>query len=445
MPAIRRREGASGVSTLELFYDLVFVFAITQVSHLLLEHLTWEGAGQTAVVLLVIWWSWNFTTWATNELDPESPGVRILLIGLMLASLTMAIAIPYAWEDKALLFAGSYVAIQLGRTAFLAFAAGEPGSMERRRASAILAWFAAAGAFWIAGAIVEDARTLLWLIALAIDYGGPLVMFRLPGRPMPPSAWQVDAEHMAERFQLFVIIALGESIVLTGATTSDLEFDLLRAAALAVAFLGTAALWWLYFDAVAGRAGAQLRSAMDDRTLVARDVYTYLHVVLIAGIVVTAVGDELVIAHPGDELPTKELIALTAGPVLYLGAQVLMRLRAHHGISRTRVSGLAGCLVVGLLGTALPALATAALLVLVLAGVIVASGLQSRARAPRAHSGARARAPRGSPRARARRWRRRRRAARARRGVSSIARASSIELMTIPMKRLKIRKLASRT
>src|SRR6187397_1956749 len=142
-------------TTLELFYDLVFVFAIAQVTHLLLEHLTWEGAGQAALVLLVVWWSWNYTTWVTNELDPESIAVRMLLIGLMLASFLMAIAIPEAFGDRALLFAGAYVVIQLGRHSFLTFIASGPGTVERARAARILIWFVAAGVLWIAGGLAD--------------------------------------------------------------------------------------------------------------------------------------------------------------------------------------------------------------------------------------------------------------------------------------------------
>jgi low temperature requirement protein LtrA len=137
--SLRRDAGVEQrATTLELFYDLVFVFAVTQVSHLLLEHLTWQGAGQSALVLLVVWWSWNYTTWATNELDPRSIAVRLLLIALMLASLLMAIAIPEAFGDKALLFAGSYVAIQVGRQSFLTFAAADRATIERQRAGRIL-------------------------------------------------------------------------------------------------------------------------------------------------------------------------------------------------------------------------------------------------------------------------------------------------------------------
>ena len=154
--SLRREAGVEQhATTLELFYDLVFVFAITQVSHLLLNDLSWTGAGQATLVLLVVWWSWNYTTWVTNELDPESIVVRLLLIGLMLASLLMAIAIPDAFGDKALLFAGSYVAIQVGRHLFLTFVAAEAGTNERVRAGRILIWFVAAGVLWIAGALAD--------------------------------------------------------------------------------------------------------------------------------------------------------------------------------------------------------------------------------------------------------------------------------------------------
>src|SRR5215212_6406836 len=160
-PSLRREAAVEQrTTTLELFYDLVFVFAVTQVSHLLLGHLTWEGAGQAALVLLVVWWSWNYTTWVTNELDPDAIAVRLLLIGLMLASFLMAIAIPEAFGERGLLFAGAYVAIQLGRHLFLTFVAARPGSVERTRAGRILIWFVVAGVFWIAGGLADgSART----------------------------------------------------------------------------------------------------------------------------------------------------------------------------------------------------------------------------------------------------------------------------------------------
>src|SRR5262245_7916699 len=175
----QRRPGEEGrATTLELFYDLVFVFAITQVSHILLADLTWRGFARTILVLAVVWWAWNYTTWVTNELDPDSVVVRLLLLGLMFASLLMAVAIPEAFGDHGLLFAASYVAIQVGRHLFLTFAAASPGTIERERAARILIWLSASGVFWLAGGFAEGTtRTALWLVALAIDYVGPSVVY----------------------------------------------------------------------------------------------------------------------------------------------------------------------------------------------------------------------------------------------------------------------------
>ena len=341
MSRFARRTGEEQRATsLELFYDLVFVFAITQISHLLLEHLTWEGVGQSLVALLAVWWSWNYTTWVTNELDPESTVVRLVLIGLMLASLVMAIAIPKAFGDRALLFAGAYVTIQVGRHLFLTFAAAGPGTIERQRAGAILTWFVAAGVLWIAGALADGtARALLWVAALAVDYVAPLVTYWIPGRThLHGEAWTVQVSHFAERFQLFIIIALGESIVITGATTSELELDAPRLAAFGIAFIGSAALWWLYFNYAARLAERRLEQA-ENRTGLARDAYTYLHVVLVAGIVVTAVGDELVIAHPGESCPGGRSRRSSPGPRSTCSAR---RCSAGGWPGRSARSGWAG-------------------------------------------------------------------------------------------------------
>lgn len=183
------------------------MFAVTQVSHLLLDDLTWRGAGRALLALLVVWWAWNYTTWVTNELDPESTVVRLVLLGVMLASLLLAVAIPEAFGHRALLFASSYVAIQVGRHVFLTFGSAESGTLERERAGRILTWFVAAGALWIAGGAGDgSARTALWLAALALDYSAPLCTFWVPGRPrLAPTAWVIESAHFAERFPLFVI------------------------------------------------------------------------------------------------------------------------------------------------------------------------------------------------------------------------------------------------
>jgi len=377
----REHAEAQGVTMLELFYDLVFVLAVTQIAHFLVANLTWQGAGQALLCLLVVWWSWNFTTWATNELDTESAPVRLLLIALMLATMLMAIAIPEAFGGRALLFVGCYVAIQVGRSAFLAFAAADAGTVERRRATHVLVWFIAAGILWLAGGFADGpTRTVLWLVALAIDYAGPLVTFRVPGmKRVDPEAWEVGTEHFAERFQLFVIIALGESIVITGTSTSPLDLDAGTIAGLGIAFLATAALWWLYFTSIADLTQRGLEGA-ERRTLVARDVYTYLHAVLVAGIIVSAVGDELVIAHPTEPLPTAELAAVVAGPAIYLLAQLAMRLRMSGTISARRALGALACVVVGLALSATPALTVASAVLAVLVALVVADQIVRKGR-----------------------------------------------------------------
>ena len=374
MAYVRRRrtdEVSQRASTLELFYDLVFVFAITQVSHLLLEHLTWAGAGQALIVLLSVWWSWNYTTWTTNELDTETIPVRLLLLALMLLSLLMAVAIPEAFGEHALLFAGSYVAIQVGRHSFLTFAAAEPRTIERERAGRILTWFVAAGVLWIAGALADGpARMALWLAALALDYGAPLVLYWVPRRPrLEGATWHVGTEHFAERFGLFIILALGESIVLIGATTSESDLNLATIVAFVMAFLASAAIWWLYFTSVA-RVGEHYLAVSENRTTLARDGYTFLHVVFAAGIIMTAVGDELVIAHPTEVLPPQEVTAVAAGPAIYLLALTLFGYRMTGVLSKRNLFGTLACVAVGFVGMSSPALVLAGLLIVVLVAVI---------------------------------------------------------------------------
>ena len=375
-----RRRGTDGVnqraSSLELFYDLVFVFAITQVSHLLLAHLTWTGVLQSLIVLLAVYWSWNYTTWTTNELDTETVPVRLLLLGLMLVSLLMSVAIPQAFEDHALLFAGSYVAIQVGRHFFLTFAAADGGTVERERAGRILTWFVVAGVIWISGALVEGTgRYVLWLVALALDYYAPLVTYWVPGRRrLPPETWNVGTEHFAERFGLFIILALGESIVITGGVTSELDLDAKTVVAFVMAFLASAAIWWLYFTSVAAL-GEHYLEVSESRTTLARDAYTYLHVVFVAGIILSAVGDELVIAHPGEILPPYEVAAVAAGPAVYLLAHTLFRYRLTATLGMAKPLGTLACVAVGFLGLFVPALVLGAALIVVLVAVVAAGYL----------------------------------------------------------------------
>ncbi len=382
----RSRGTEQRTTNLELFFDLVFVFAITQLSHLLLDHLSVQGSLQTLFLLLTVWWGWNYTTWATNFIDPDSPLVRLMLLVIMLASLLMSIAIPEAFGDRAPLFAISYVALQVIRNAFVTWAAPR-GSAAERTFSGILYWSLASGSLFVIGAFLPaPARAVVWIAALALDYSGPAARYWVPWRSQQITTgdWGVDTAHFAERFQLFIIIALGESIVVTGATAASGEFtlDLARSTAVVVAFVGSAALWWLYFDYVANIAGRRLATSEDAGRL-ARDGYTYLHIPIIAGIIVSAVGDEIVIVHPGEVLHTPELVALVAGPVLYLLGHLLFRLRMAHSLSNKRVAAMIAIVLCFPVGLVAPALVVASLITAVLVVLVVAetlSGMRRRAR-----------------------------------------------------------------
>jgi low temperature requirement protein LtrA len=317
IPYVRRGEGERRATYFELFFDLVYVFAVTQLSHHLLAHLTWSGAAQTAFLLLAVYWAWNYTTWMANWFDPEVTAVRLVLAFVMLASLLMAVAIPEAFGDHGLLLAVSYCALQLVRNAFVV-AVTPPGPFNRNFRQ-ILLWSALSVPLWVAGALVEGgARWGWWLAALGVDLAGPLVRYWVPGMGRTPLVqWEIAPGHFAERFQLFVIIVLGESIVVTGATASDAGLDVGVVLALGCAFLSTVALWWLYFGQTATSAMRRIaEDALPGQT--GRDAYTYLHLPIVAGILLAAVGDELVLGHPDDPLGTAGALVALGGPALYL-------------------------------------------------------------------------------------------------------------------------------
>src|SRR5215210_6113220 len=231
---LRARDGGEQpVTPLELFFDLVFVFAITQLSHRLLDHLSIGSALGTLLLLVAVWRAWIDTTWVTNWFHPDRTPVRLLLVALMLVSLVMSIAIPGAFGERGLMFALAYVTIQAGRTAFVVLALERSSSLGRNF-QRILAWFAL--------------PTVLWVLALALEYAGPVAGFYTPGLGRSTTAdWRVEGGHFAERCQLFVIIALGESILVTGTTFGESEVSAASVAAFGVAFLGSGALWWIYF------------------------------------------------------------------------------------------------------------------------------------------------------------------------------------------------------
>ncbi|MBB5707563.1 low temperature requirement protein A [Sphingopyxis panaciterrulae] len=315
----RGEHGHAPVTYIELFFDLVFVFAITQLSHGLLEHLGWTGALQTLILLFAVWWVWIYTTWVANWLDPERANVRLMLILLMLAGLVLSSAIPYAFGVRGWMFAAAYCTIQIGRSLYMVWASWGVHPARARSFLRIVFWLCLSLPLWVAGCFVDaQMRMLLWAAALLIDYAGPLAFFRTPGLGRSTGAdWEIAGGHMAERCALFVIISLGEGVLVTGATFATLPQDGLRWLAFATCFLGSAALWWLYFDTGARR-GSQVIEASDQAGLLARNAYTYWHIPIIAGLVVSAVADEMLLAHPQGHIAPAMLAVSVGGPLLFL-------------------------------------------------------------------------------------------------------------------------------
>ncbi|HYD37120.1 MAG TPA: low temperature requirement protein A [Allosphingosinicella sp.] len=332
-----RQSGARGdhrVSAMELFFDLVFVFAVTQLSHYLLEHHTLAGALQTLVMFLAIWWAWVYTAWATNWLDPDRAPVRVKLAVLMLLSLIVSSAIPRGFGAYGLAFALAYVAIQVSRTLYTAWAKGEwrPGASKNMTRASL--YFILAAPLWIAGGLDSDpARRLAWWsAALALQYSGPLLFFAIPGLGRStPREWNISGAHMAERCALFIIISLGEGILVTGATFAELAPSRPAMLAFLSAFLATVAMWWIYFDVGARRASEMIEH---DRTpgLIGRAAYTYGHIPIVAGIIVLAVADEQVLAHPTGRSEPFLIASLLGGAFLFIGGtMVFKRLTSASG------------------------------------------------------------------------------------------------------------------
>lgn len=309
----------SPVTYIELFFDLVFVFAITQLSHRLLDHLTFVGALETLVLFFAIWWVWIYTSWATNWLDPERGNVRLMLIALMTGGLVLSSAVPHAFDKDGLMFAIAYVAMQLFRTLYVAHAARGVNEARKRNFVRISFWFLLSLPLWIAGAFADPpVRLGLWAGALAIEYAGPYTFFWTPGLGGSSAAdWDISGAHMAERCALFIIIALGETVLVTGATFAKLEHDLPTWTAFIASFIGSATMWWIYFD-VGAKRGSKMIEASDNVGLVARNAYTYLHMPIVIGIIVTAVGDELILAHPLGHSSTTVVLSAIGGPMLFL-------------------------------------------------------------------------------------------------------------------------------
>ena len=361
-PLVREPTGSEEerkTSYLELFFDLVFVFAFTQVTALILEDTSFQGFVRSALVLAMVWWAWSAYAWMTNAIDIENVVTRLIMFAAMAAGFFMALAVPDAFQDEAAWFAVAYFVVRVLNSALYAWGARADRGLLLAVAR-LAPWFVVAALVALIGGFADpDYRAWIWLASLVIDVVGTLTVAR--------AQWRVSPTHFAERFALIVIIALGESIVAIGIGTSELERDATYALSVVVAFAGVAALWWAYFDFTAVAAERSLRRASPAaRGPLARDVFTYLHYPVVLGIIFYAVAAKKTLEHPLDPLSEAGRWALGLGIAFFLGSFALMRYRVIRRIAWERLAAAAIAVVVAAALEGADAIVTLGAVILVL-------------------------------------------------------------------------------
>ncbi len=376
-----RGDGAAEVVPVELFFDLVYVLAITQLTHHVLTHLTLRGVGQTLLLLLAVWWAWVDTAWFTNFFDPRERPVRLLLLAVMLVSLVMSATLLDAFGSRGAAFAMALAAMHVGLSCFAVAALGAQPEM-RRNFQRILTWRAGSSLLWLAGGLAPGAaREAFWLAAALADLASAAMGFLTPGLGRSETTdWAIAGGHLAERCRLFVILALGESILVTGATFGELPGSVATVTAFVVAFIGSVTLWWLYFDR-ADEAGRRVISGSSDPGRLGRSAYTYFHIPIVAGIIATAAADNLLIAHPAREVTVATAALILGGPACYLIGNTLFKWALAGYVPRTRL------VAIGALVMLVPLAAALSIMSLTIAAtlVLVALALWDAARSGRAH------------------------------------------------------------
>jgi low temperature requirement protein LtrA len=350
------------VTPLELFFDLVFVFAITQVTALMADEPTWAGLAKGMLVFSALWWAWAAFSWLTNTVNAEEGATRATMIAAMAAALVASLAVPGAFGSEALLFALAYTVLRLLHIVIYILQA--PSSDVRAAIERMAPGFVVFCGLLIVASFFDGwAQGAIWCVALVVHVAGLLIS--------GVRGWYVSASHFAERHGLIIIIALGESIVSIGVGAAGLEVDTGVIVAASLGILATSALWWAYFDVVAPVAERRLHRAQgEQRARLARDSYTFLHLPMVAGIVLLALGVKKAIAHTHDELEIVPAVALCGGAALYLLALVAFRLRGLHTWNVQRaVAGLV-CVALIPVAHAVSALAGLALVTAVLCALI---------------------------------------------------------------------------
>jgi low temperature requirement protein LtrA len=339
---LRGPGGPQRATLLELLFDLVFVAAIALSSMSLASQVSWAGAVRVMLPLLAVWWVWSITTLLTDFYDPQRLRIQVLIIGTMLGSMVLAAAIPEAFGTRGLVFASCYVSVHIGRGIFLVASLG--GSVAQARAARIMIWFAVSGVAWIAGGLAGGyLRAVLWAVALTVDYVAAGLRYPVPGLGRVPLAQYSKAgEHIGERYQQFMILALGDLILVPTIRYSQGSPSAARTAAFLATFVTTLVLWQIYVY----RAGSLLRTVMNRRPGRVVRWAPYTHAVMAAGIVATAAGFDLVVEHPTGPAPVAWAAVNVGGAVLFLAGRTTFEYQVYGRIGWTRFAFLA--LLVGL-------------------------------------------------------------------------------------------------
>lgn len=385
---LRPDDGAEAhrVTYVELFFDLVFVFAVTQISHSLIEHPDVVTLLQTLILIAAVWRVWVDTTWVTNWLNPENARVRSMLFVLMLLGVLMSSAIPGAFGEHAMLFAVSMVTLQLGRSVFAAIAFRRSRPENARNFVRMAIWNIGTGALWLAGAFAsEEARLWIWLAAIIIAMIGPRVRFHVPGLGRSDvETWNVSGEHFAERVSLFLIIVLGESILVTGRSFAESTLSPLDMLSFLAAFTSTVLMWLLYFNH-SQEGGRDYISDAEKPGLVAQVAYTYVPLLLVIGILLTAVADEMVLAHPlggasGDEVERWTAGLICGSSTVYLIGNLLFKRAVGLPWQVSHLVGAGALAVLFFTFSSVSPLALSWLANLILACVVAADDISHRRR-----------------------------------------------------------------
>jgi low temperature requirement protein LtrA len=326
----------------ELLWDLAFVFAITQVTHFLLFHLTWGGFLRGMILLALVWWAWSAFVWAANAQEEDSGTMQLALLASLVLIFIAGLAVPQAFGDEAILFALTYSGVRLIHLALYVDASRRGNASWESIVGFGAATLAALGLLVVGSFFGLDAQTALWTLALAIDYAGPAWLTRARLRGLQ----QVAVAHFAERYGLFVIICLGESIVAIGLAANGLNLDAELVAAASFGLLATIGLWRTYFGELAVNAERRLQQTDGDVVLAAADGYSYLHLLIVAGIVVFAVGVRVAIEHPGDPLPDGVRLCLCGGIALYLLGHAAFRLRMIDEVNAYELAAIPAMLAI---------------------------------------------------------------------------------------------------